>query len=127
AGLEIVIADETTASLFRRAGAKRVVPALIDESSPSPALHPREAGPDDPLYAIFTSGSTGQPKAAAVYRKGFSNLLRWYSDELSLGPDDTTLVITSPSFDLSQKNFFVPLSTGGRLILDDHGNYDISR
>ncbi len=82
---------------------------------------------DDPIYAIFTSGSTGQPKAASVYHRGFANLLEWYSTELNLGPDDSTLVISSPSFDLTQKNFYAPLITGGTLVLDDCQTYDISR
>ncbi|RYD19294.1 MAG: amino acid adenylation domain-containing protein, partial [Verrucomicrobiaceae bacterium] len=82
---------------------------------------------DDFIYAIFTSGSTGQPKAASVYHRGFENLLHWYAIELKLGPADRTLVISSPSFDLTQKNFFAPLITGGTLILDDCQTYDISR
>lgn len=82
---------------------------------------------DNLVYAIFTSGSTGQPKAASVYHRGFANLLHWYSIELKLGPADRTLVISSPSFDLTQKNFFAPLITGGTLVLDDCQTYDISR
>ncbi|RYD26544.1 MAG: amino acid adenylation domain-containing protein, partial [Verrucomicrobiaceae bacterium] len=82
---------------------------------------------DDFIYAIFTSGSTGQPKAASVHHRGFENLLHWYAIELKLGPADKTLVISSPSFDLTQKNFFAPLITGGTLILDDCQTYDISR
>jgi iturin family lipopeptide synthetase A len=72
--------------------------------------------PDDLIYAIFTSGSPGQPKAASVYHRGFENLLQWYSIELELGPSDRTLIISSPSFDLTQKNFFAPLVTEGRLV-----------
>lgn len=82
---------------------------------------------NDPLYAIFTSGSTGRPKAASVFRRGFANLIDWYVNELGLGPADRTLVISSPSFDLTQKNFFAPLVTGGQLILDPCATYDISR
>lgn len=82
---------------------------------------------DDPIYAIFTSGSTGLPKAASVFHRGFSNLLDWYVTELGLTANDTTLVISSPSFDLTQKNFFAPLITGGTLVLDEATNYDIHR
>lgn len=82
---------------------------------------------DDLIYAIFTSGSTGQPKAASVYHRGFANLLHWYSMELTLGAGDRTLVVSSPSFDLTQKNFFAPLVTGGTLVLDDCQTYDITR
>ncbi len=98
--------------------------SLAKASTDEPEQH---AEKDDLIYAIFTSGSTGQPKAATVYHRGFENLLHWYSIELTLGPGDRTLVISSPSFDLTQKNFFAPLITGGTLILDDCQTYDISR
>ncbi|MCW1886941.1 non-ribosomal peptide synthetase [Luteolibacter flavescens] len=124
AGLDLVLSRGDLAPVFSAAGAKTV----IDVQAYGGNAHSTPyATPDDPLYAIFTSGSTGQPKAASVFRKGFANLLGWYGSELTLGPDDCTLVISSPSFDLTQKNFFTPLLTGGRLVLDDCGTYDISR
>jgi len=98
--------------------------ALAGISMDDPAI---DIGENDFMYAIFTSGSTGQPKAASVFHRGFENLLHWYSIELMLGPCDRTLVISSPSFDLTQKNFFAPLITGGTLVLDDCQTYDISR
>ncbi len=108
----------------------KVTTIQIDEDITSKSTDPfpaRTYQEDDIIYAIFTSGSTGQPKAASVYHRGFDNLLHWYSVELCLGPSDRTLVISSPSFDLTQKNFFAPLVTGGTLILDDCQTYDISR
>ncbi len=126
AGLELVLSRAGLGDVFSSAGT--VIDLLdprLDEMPDAPVI--ALATPDDPLYAIFTSGSTGQPKAASVYRKGFANLLDWYASEMSLGSADTTLVISSPSFDLTQKNFFAPLLTGGRLVLDDGGTYDISR
>lgn len=93
-----------------------------------PAMFTRcESRMEDPVYAIFTSGSTGQPKAASVFHTGFANLLEWYRTELSLGADDRTLVMSSPSFDLTQKNLFTPLLTGGTLVLDACDSYDITR
>lgn len=107
-----------------------VVSVCVDDDSVSRASTDEVEQPmesDDLIYAIFTSGSTGQPKAASVYHRGFENLLQWYSIELELGPADRTLIISSPSFDLTQKNFFAPLVTGGTLILDDCQTYDITR
>jgi amino acid adenylation domain-containing protein len=125
ANLEHVVTNSELAGQFPQVKTIRVDdPAVSGSSSEDPC---REIGHDDLLYAIFTSGSTGQPKAASVYHRGFENLLNWYTTELSLGPDDRTLVISSPSFDLTQKNFFAPLITGGTLILDDCQTYDISR
>jgi amino acid adenylation domain-containing protein len=124
ASLQLVVSNTDLTSVFSAAGAKTVID--VSANSEAEVVTPY-ATPDDSLYAIFTSGSTGQPKAASVFRRGFANLLDWYAGELSLGPDDCTLVISSPSFDLTQKNFFTPLLTGGRLVLDDDSTYDISR
>lgn len=125
ARLKDVVTHSELAGQFPQVETIRVDDAVISESSPEDPR--RTTGHDDLLYAIFTSGSTGQPKAASVYHRGFENLLHWYTTELALGPEDRTLVISSPSFDLTQKNFFAPLITGGILILDDCQTYDISR
>lgn len=122
AGLKLVITLPELAGNFS-AEAVNVNDPALEELSPAPVTS--FATPEDPLYAIFTSGSTGQPKAASVFRKGFANLVEWYMAEL--GADNRTLVISSPSFDLTQKNFYAPLLGGGLLVLDDCGTYDISR
>ena len=125
AKLEYVVTNQELADQF-----PNVLTICVDAPAETagPADQPcTPAENDDLIYAIFTSGSTGQPKAASVYHQGFGNLLHWYSIELSLGPCDRTLVISSPSFDLTQKNFFAPLVTGGTLILDDCQTYDIPR
>jgi len=125
ASLQSIVTSKALAKIFPNIHKICVDDGAVAEASEEDPQNPPNA--DDPIYAIFTSGSTGQPKAASVYHQGFENLLHWYSIELMLGPNDRTLVISSPSFDLTQKNFFAPLITGGTLILDDCQTYDISR
>lgn len=79
---------------------------------------------DDLLYAIFTSGSTGQPKLAGVSHRGFFNLLNWFISEFDLGHGDSTLIISSVSFDLTQKNIFAPLVVGGTLYFSQESYYN---
>ncbi len=90
---------------------------------PEPELGPGP-DPDNLIYIIFTSGSTGTPKGAAVYYKGFARLLDWFTTEFAIGPTDRTLLVSSPSFDLTQKNFFAPLISGGQLVLAGRDHYD---
>jgi amino acid adenylation domain-containing protein len=78
---------------------------------------PRTAGFDAPLYAIYTSGSTGRPKGAVVRERAFVDLVDWYVGELGMGAADRLLLISSASFDLTQKNFFAPLLLGAELHL----------
>ncbi|WP_323145157.1 non-ribosomal peptide synthetase, partial [Massilia phyllosphaerae] len=78
------------------------------------ALTPTE---NNLAYVIYTSGSTGVPKGAGVFHRGLRNLLFWYGSEFAFGAADKVLVVTSFSFDLTQKNLFVCLLAGGQLHL----------
>ena len=78
----------------------------------------------DLVYMIFTSGSTGTPKAAGVYHAGFTNLLWWFTRTLDLTAADNVLVISSLSFDLTQKNLYAPLLVGGTLNFNPDCYYD---
>ncbi|MEC0210153.1 amino acid adenylation domain-containing protein [Paenibacillus ehimensis] len=107
-GLTVVCLDDGTAGL---------------EAGPEHNPHSKaEAG--HLMYVIYTSGSTGTPKGASVYRSGFENLLQWYTCEFAMTEEDRVLMISSPSFDLTQKNIFAPLVTGGQLVLLPSGPYD---
>ncbi|WP_042703453.1 non-ribosomal peptide synthetase, partial [Azospirillum sp. B506] len=81
------------------------------------------ASPDDLIYLIYTSGSTGRPKGAGVTQAGFMNLMRWYCDHVGFDSDSRLLLMSSHAFDLTQKNLFAPLLTGGQLHMAGDG-YD---
>jgi amino acid adenylation domain-containing protein len=86
------------------------------ESAESGA-RPLAARLDDSLYVIYTSGSTGQPKGARVRHGAFLGLVDWYIGELGMHAADRVLLLSSASFDLTQKNFFAPLFVGAELHL----------
>lgn len=79
---------------------------------------------DDLIYVIHTSGSTGTPKAAGVYRRGFANLVHWFAERFGFGAQDSTLIVSSVGFDLTQKNFFTPLMVGGSVHFSAAAPYD---
>ncbi len=123
AELKHVVTSSQLAKRFPEVGT-----ICIDDGTPSDPCG-TDAGlldpHDNPIHAIFTSSSSLKPNPASDDPGGFGNLLRWYSIELEQGPGDRTLIISSPSFDLTQKNFFTPLITGGTLILTEGPNHDI--
>lgn len=77
------------------------------------------------FYVIFTSGSTGQPKGVGISQRSFTHLLNWYTTAFALTASDRTLIISSLSFDLTQKNIFAPLAVGGVVHLLAAENTDI--
>lgn len=96
------------------------------DSGPSCENPPLTTTEDRLFYIIYTSGSTGQPKGVAVYQRGFAHLLSWFTTEFALTSRDRILVISSLSFDLTQKNLFAPLLVGAQLHLLDAANHDVA-
>ncbi|WP_405749798.1 amino acid adenylation domain-containing protein [Streptomyces sp. NBC_00012] len=69
-------------------------------------------------YVIFTSGSTGRPKGAMIRHEAISERLLWQVDEiLRFGHDDASLFKAPLSFDISINEIFLPLVSGGRLVI----------
>ncbi|MFI9239249.1 amino acid adenylation domain-containing protein [Streptomyces sp. NPDC053079] len=83
------------------------------------AAHPVAAGAGDLAYTLYTSGSTGRPKGVGVEHRALANLLLSMSEELGSAETDAWLSLTSVSFDISGLELFLPLVTGGRLVLAD--------
>ncbi|PCI52344.1 MAG: hypothetical protein COB51_00085 [Moraxellaceae bacterium] len=79
---------------------------------------------DDLIYVVYTSGSTGEPKGAAVKHRGELNLLSWYVRQFGFDQSSRVLIISAFGFDLTQKNLFAPLVSGGQLILPEVDHYD---
>ncbi len=76
--------------------------------------------PDNLAYVIYTSGSTGKPKGVQVTHQAVVNLLASAGKTIAFTPDDKLLAVTTLSFDISALELFLPLITGGELILAPH-------
>ncbi|MGV7136796.1 amino acid adenylation domain-containing protein [Bacillus velezensis] len=70
----------------------------------------------DIAYVIYTSGTTGKPKGVAVTRGNLDHYLS-YADQEYQKEACTTVLMTSLSFDLSVTSLFLPLISGGSLLL----------
>ncbi|MGW1129324.1 amino acid adenylation domain-containing protein [Streptomyces sp. NPDC002526] len=70
-------------------------------------------GPDDAAYVIYTSGSTGRPKGVVVTHGALTNHMAWMAGHFGLTDDDRVLARTSPSFDASVWETWLPLLHGG--------------
>lgn len=68
-------------------------------------------------YIIYTSGTTGKPKGVQISHKSLVNLLTAMEKELNINSSDVLLAITPFTFDLSVPDIYLPLITGGSLVL----------
>jgi natural product biosynthesis luciferase-like monooxygenase protein/amino acid adenylation domain-containing protein/FkbM family methyltransferase len=71
-------------------------------------------------YIIYTSGSTGKPKGVAITHRNAAALLAWARPLWSAAELAGVLAATSICFDLSVYELFLPLSTGGAVILAEN-------
>ncbi len=71
----------------------------------------------DAAYVIHTSGSTGRPKAVEISHRALVNLLVTMADKPGFTAGDTLLAVTTISFDIAGLELFLPLLTGGRVVI----------
>ena len=79
--------------------------------------HARVASSSDLAYVLYTSGSTGEPKGVAIEHRSVIALIDWARSVYSPEQLDGVLFSTSICFDLSSFEMFVPLCSGGKVIL----------
>ncbi|GGZ29805.1 hypothetical protein GCM10010387_24010 [Streptomyces inusitatus] len=86
----------------------------------APAGNPVTAvSPDNLCYVIHTSGSTGTPKPIALRHRGVLNNLADLNARYGVGPKDTVLALSSPSFDMSAYEFLGITIAGGTVVIPD--------
>jgi amino acid adenylation domain-containing protein len=125
--LRYVLADSapavllTQASLAGRFAGLDVPRVGLDGDASSwavrPGTNPERGGltPDHLAYVIYTSGSTGRPKGVMNVHRGVVNLLWCMRGMAAMAATDRLLAVTTPSFDMSVPEFFLPLLCGARV------------
>ncbi|WP_208918324.1 non-ribosomal peptide synthetase [Paenibacillus uliginis] len=73
-------------------------------------------------YVIYTSGTTGVPKGIEIEHKGVSNLLEWTQKTYRLNKNESTLLNTSFTFDVSILEIFWPLTVGAKIVVLNEEN-----
>nr|WSX75586.1 amino acid adenylation domain-containing protein [Streptomyces sp. NBC_00899] len=113
ARIAYVVQDCGAALVLTDADLDRVLdaePGRLPESRP---------GPDDTAYVLYTSGSTGNPKGVVVPHRALANFLFAMRTLVGSTPADRWLALTSLSFDISALELYLPLVTGGRVVVAD--------
>src|SRR5262245_788427 len=121
AGMAILLTEWRTRQQIHVAGMREL---CLDVEWPEVARHADTnldiaIDGDNLAYAIYTSGSTGKPKGAMIHHRGLSNYLQWAADAYETATGDGSAVHSSLSFDLTVTSLYLPLVTGGTVILLD--------
>ncbi len=73
--------------------------------------------PDALAYVIYTSGSTGEPKGVEIRHRSVANLIAEMRERPGIGEGDVLANLTTPAFDLSVPDWYLPLTSGARLAI----------
>src|SRR5690606_11956226 len=74
-------------------------------------------GGEDRAYILFTSGSTGRPKSVDVPHRAFENVIESVRREPGFSAGERLLAVTTISFDIAGVELFLPLVSGGTVVL----------
>lgn len=77
----------------------------------------------DLMYVLYTSGTTGDPKGVMLEHGGVANVLSWMVREYGFSAADRVLHKTPYTFDASVWELFVPLISGGTVVLAPPGDH----
>jgi amino acid adenylation domain-containing protein len=102
-----------------RGGGAAAAPSVLP--SPPAGEGAGEGGPsaESLAYVIYTSGSTGRPKGVMVPHGPLVAFLSAMIERPGMRPDERLLAITTPTFDMSVLELFMPLAAGGEVAVVD--------
>jgi len=87
---------------------------LARESVQAP---PNRGTSDNLAYVIYTSGSTGKPKGVEISHRSVVNFLTSMRLEPGFSQGDRLLAVTTLSFDIAGLEFYLPLTSGGSIVI----------
>jgi amino acid adenylation domain-containing protein len=126
--LSFIIEDAKPAALLTQRELQPILPStgvpviLCDDgiaaASDAIALH-TVSSPDGLAYVLYTSGSTGKPKGVEIPHRALVNLLAAMQERPGFARGQSLVAVTTLSFDIAALELFVPLVSGGTVILAD--------
>ncbi len=118
-GVKLVVCRGEQAELFESSGMEFLkldekASAIVRESSARLGL---EVDASSRMYVIYTSGSTGRPKGVEIEHRTVSNFLSSMQREPGFAAGERLLAVTTLSFDIAGLELFLPLVSGGTVVV----------
>ncbi len=95
---------------------RTVAPSFVDRSASGNIALDRSSA-TGAAYAIYTSGSTGQPKGVVIEHRNVTNFLSSMAQDIGIDATARLVAITTPSFDISVLELFLPLTQGATVVV----------
>lgn len=83
------------------------------------------ARPDELAYIIYTSGSTGMPKGVKISNQSLVNYIYWAKHSYVDVETPIMPLYSSIAFDLTVTTLFLPLISGGYIVICENNNEEI--
>ncbi len=125
--LQYMLADSAPAVLLTRSSLRGLFAAVdvpvLELDAPAwadaPASNPDLGGltAEHLAYVIYTSGSTGTPKGVMVRHGGLAHYVLWAREQYAGGEPMSFALYSSFAFDLTVTSLYVPLVTGGSVVV----------
>jgi amino acid adenylation domain-containing protein len=113
--VQLIISESNILS-FTLPSRCKALPFLLDKAVGSTFIKP-EYEQSNLAYCIYTSGSTGKPKGVEVSQLNLLSFMQAMSHKPGFNSKNKLLALTPISFDISVLEIFLPLFTGGTLVL----------
>jgi len=88
-----------------------------DEAAGGVANLGSTSSPGALAYVLYTSGSTGRPKGVEIQHSAVVNFLLSMQRKPGFTSSDSLLALTTLSFDIAGLELYLPLISGGRLVI----------
>jgi amino acid adenylation domain-containing protein len=116
-----LLSDNAVAAKLKDGLDQNSLPLLrVDEARTGPEELPplpAEIRPADLAYTIYTSGTTGKPKGVRITHKALLNLICSIWQKPGVSDKDRTLATAPISFDIATMDMFLPICSGGTLVI----------
>ncbi|MFF9785277.1 amino acid adenylation domain-containing protein [Streptomyces nigrescens] len=122
----VVVVDRELAGRARELGVRVMV---VDDGTTDTGTVPARAAapavlPDHLTYVMYTSGSTGLPKGVAVTQRDVAQLA--FDRRFATGAHQRVLLHSARAFDASTYELWVPLLSGGQIVVAPPGELDVA-